>query len=110
MSGRFRLVIEGRAEWSASVALLREIRRNPSHEKRNDALSLLAHAGVLREPTAVVVARAEAIRAAGYGAFDELHLAHAEADHCNVLLTTDDRFMRQAQRGLGSPLVRVMNP
>jgi predicted nucleic acid-binding protein len=105
-----RLVIHGQAEWSASIALFREIRRNPDHEKRNDALSLLSHAGALQEAAGQVVQRAEALRELGYGAYDALHLAHAEADHCDVLLTTDDRFMKQARRGMGAPLVRVANP
>jgi predicted nucleic acid-binding protein len=105
-----RLVIDGHAEWSANIALFREIRRNPDREKRNDALSLLSYAGPLAEATEAVVQRAEALRTAGYGAYDALHLAHAEAARANVLLTTDDRFLRQAQRGVGNPPVRAMNP
>jgi len=54
--------------------------------------------------------RAKVLHAAGYGAFDALHLAHAEADGVEALLTTDDRFIKRAQRGLGNPLVRVVNP
>lgn len=31
-----RMVVEGRAEWLVSTALLRELGRNPDHEKRHD--------------------------------------------------------------------------
>jgi hypothetical protein len=47
---------------------------------------------------------------AGYGAFDALHLAHAEETQVDALLTTDDRFVRQTIRGLGNPMIRVVNP
>lgn len=45
----------------------------------------------------------------GYGPFDALHLAIAEDSGADVLLTTDDRFTRQANRGLGNPTI-PMNP
>lgn len=105
-----RMVFLAEVEWSASVALEREIGRNPDREKRNDALALLSHAGQLADLTQAVKARAELLHAAGYGAFDALHLAYAEADGVVALLTTDDRFIKQAGRGLGIPLVLVMNP
>src|ERR1700694_5803636 len=44
------------------------------------------------------------------GAFDALHLSSAEFGDANVLLTTDDRFIKRAARGVGSPRVRVVNP
>lgn len=106
----FRLIYLGDVEWSASIALLREISRNPDRDKRNDALSLLSYAGELQEASAAVKERAEFFHAAGYGAFDGLHLAHAEAAAADVLLSTDDRFVKQAGRGSGNPLVLVMNP
>jgi hypothetical protein len=106
----FRSIFLGSAVWSASVSLEREIRRNPDRDKRNDALALLSYAGILHDATEPVTGRVKALHAAGYGAFDALHLAHAEADCVDALLTTDDRFMRQAARGLGKPLVLVVNP
>ena len=46
----------------------------------------------------------------GYGKFDALHLAMAEEHNCDLLLTTDDRFLRSALRNLGNPSVRIENP
>ena len=39
-----------------------------------------------------------------------LSMLCAEAGVADVLLTTDDRFVGRAGRGLGSPRVRVLNP
>ena len=56
------------------------------------------------------IQRAKEFEAVGYGAFDALHLSSAEASTVEVLLTPDDRFIKRAQRGVGSPCVRVFNP
>jgi predicted nucleic acid-binding protein len=48
------------------------------------------------------------LEALGYGALDALHLASAEQALVDVLLTTDDRFIRQAERRLGKPTIRVV--
>jgi len=37
-------------------------------------------------------------------------LSSAEAGKADVLLTTDDRFLKRAARGIGSPRVLVLNP
>jgi hypothetical protein len=50
------------------------------------------------------------LEALGYGAFDALHLACAEQATVDVLLTTDDRFIKQVARRLGKPTIRVLNP
>jgi len=39
-----------------------------------------------------------------------LHLACAEQAQVDVLLTTDDRFLRRVQRGLGNSAIKVENP
>ena len=57
-----------------------------------------------------IIQRAKELEAVGYGAFDALHLSSAEAGTAGVLLTTDDRFIKRAARGVGSPRVPVLNP
>jgi len=49
------------------------------------------------------------LEAHGYGDFDALHSSAAEAGNADVLLTTDDRFIKRAARAVGSPRVRVLN-
>ena len=58
----------------------------------------------------LAIQRANELEAVGYGAFDALHLSTAEAGNAEVLLTTDDRFIKRAARAVGSPRIRVLNP
>jgi predicted nucleic acid-binding protein len=67
-------------------------------------------AGELLRPDSASIQRARTLEALGYGAFDALHLACGEQASVDVLLTTDDRFIRQAERRLGKPTIRVLNP
>lgn len=46
----------------------------------------------------------------GFTAFDAFHLACAELGNADVLLTTDDRFLRRATRLVDVLEVRVANP
>lgn len=103
-------ILMGKVEWRASRTLEVELLQNPHLAKRRDSLELLSHAGSLPSPSEQVLQRGRLLAAAGYGVFDALHLAHGEEAEVDALLTTDDRFIRQAARGLGSPTVRVMNP
>ena len=103
-------VSRGEAEWKASIVLEAEIRRNPDEGGRKDALRLLSLAGELLKPHRGSIERAIALQALGYGAFDALHLVCAEQASVDVLLTTDDRFIKQAGRGLGKPTIEVLNP
>jgi predicted nucleic acid-binding protein len=57
-----------------------------------------------------ILIRARELHTAGYGAFDAMHLASAEAGRADVLLTTDDRFLKCAFRGDGLPLIPVRDP
>lgn len=72
--------------------------------------ALLAMASETVEVNDSIADRAKELRAAGYGPFDALHLACAEAARADVLLTTDDGFIKKAARGIGSPLIAVRNP
>jgi predicted nucleic acid-binding protein len=100
----------GKATWIASSVLEAEIRRNPDVQSREDTLGMLFYASEFCLSTAGVVDRAKFLNALGYGDFDALHLAIAEHSKVDLLLTTDDQFLRQAGRGLGNPSVRVANP
>jgi predicted nucleic acid-binding protein len=104
------LVWNGEAEWKASIVLEAEIRRNPNEAARKDALMLISLAGELLRPHRVSIERARTLEVLGYGAFDALHVACAEQAVVDVLLTTDDRFIKQVGRGLGKPTIRVLNP
>lgn len=53
---------------------------------------------------------AKELEAMGFGAFDALHLACAEAGAVEVFLTTDDRLLKRAIRHANELFVRVVNP
>ncbi len=77
-------------EWVSSEALVDEIERNPTAERRlaNRALLALARQTIAVDST--ISNRAAGLHSIGYGAYDALHLACAEAARVDVLLTTDD--------------------
>ena len=96
-------------QWVASDALLFEVSQNPDAENRQRARSLLSGA---HEQIAInddVLSRAEQFEQAGLDAYDALHLALAELSVADVLLTTDDRFIKLVQRENLTTL-RVANP
>jgi len=72
--------------------------------------TLLALATEIVELNDHIVSRTRDLHGAGYGPFDALHLACAEAGGVDVLLTTDDGFIRKASHGNGGPRVAVRNP
>jgi predicted nucleic acid-binding protein len=104
------LILMGKVEWKASRTLEVELLQNPDLSKRTDSLDLLSYAGPLPKASEQVLRRGRLLATAGYGIFDALHLAHAEETEVDALLTTDDRFVRQAARELGNPMIRVANP
>ena len=106
----FRRVRDGFVQWISSEALVDEIARNPNIERRLENSALLTLASEVVAVNAKIASRARELQAAGYGAFDSLHLACAEAVDAEVLLTTDDRLLRKASRGDGRLRVAVRNP
>lgn len=103
-------VLLGKVEWIAGRVLEVELRQNPHLEKRRSSLELLAQAHPQNAPNSLTILRGEELHTLGYGVFDALHLAFAEANQVDVLLTTDDRFIGKATRGVGDSRVRVANP
>jgi predicted nucleic acid-binding protein len=105
-----KLVRDGVVEWISSDALIDEVDRNPGMERKLANAALLALASNVIETDNQIADRARWLHGLGYGVFDALHLASAEAARVDVLLTTDDDFVRKASRGDGRPRVAVRNP
>lgn len=97
-------------QWSSSTAFKAETGSNPDAERRREVEALLLLATDSIPLNSEIIQRAKELEALGYGAFDALHVSSAEAGGADVLLTTDDRFVRRAARGVGSPRVRILNP
>jgi predicted nucleic acid-binding protein len=106
----FTLFFQGTVRWVSSEVLEAEILNNPYSDKRPEVLELLALSTERIIVTDEGFQRADALEMLGHGAFDALHLACAEEAQVDGLLTTDDRFIRRVQRGLGNSAIRVENP
>ena len=101
-SGEWRLV--------GSEALDVEIEENPDVGRRR-RVQLLADAACMKVPLSDwVIGRAVELESIGLQAFDALHVACAEDGAADILLTTDDRFIRIARQNRSRIRVRVENP
>ena len=105
-----RLLRAKTIEWLSSTALKAETSKNPDAERRCEVEVLLLMATKTIPLDSQIILRATELEAVGYGGFDALHMSFAEAGEAEVLLTTDDRFLKRAARTVGSPRVRVLNP
>lgn len=101
---------KGRDELVTSDLLELEVSANRDSRRRRWVQESLRHATLRVVGTQLERGRASAVSALGFAAFDSLHVACAEAAHADVLLTTDDRFIRAARRSSGKLGVKVENP
>ncbi|MBS1815390.1 MAG: PIN domain-containing protein [Acidobacteria bacterium] len=103
-------VRSGQLQWIGSEPLEVKLRRNPDLNRREQILALLHHTSYIVPGDEAAALRTRALVTSGYGSFDALHLACAESAEVLALLTTDDRFIRLAERGAGTPKISVVNP
>ena len=102
---------EGLVTWVTSQALIEECSNNSNSDAREHFQLLLEYVGEVVVLESHDTARAKKLYLAGMGMFDALHLVAAEVGYCDVLLTTDDKFIKKAARAGGESLsVKVMNP
>ena len=97
-------------QWISSAAVVDEVRRNPYPERRVEMETLLPLASRVVPFDDVILHRAQRLVRYGYGVYDALHLASAEAVLVDVLLSADERFVTLAARNVGAPRVSVRNP
>ena len=103
-------VERGTIEWVGSAYLDFEIEQDPDGERVRRVRSLLR---LVRSRVAIsraVVARARLLESAGLRGLDALHVASAEAGGADLLITTDDRMIRNAGRAGHALRVRVVTP
>jgi predicted nucleic acid-binding protein len=93
-----------------SSVVAAEIARDHDEVRRAHLAAEMRCAGERVDLTTLDEGRARELVALGFGPFDALHLACAEAAGVDLLLTTDDRFLRRAQRYKAALRVRVYNP
>lgn len=101
---------QGHLDWTASRALEYEIGKGPDPERRERVQALLDFATSSIDVGPDEENRSGALKLLGFHAVDALHIACAESAACDVLLTTDDRLLRAAQRNAQHFKVRCANP
>lgn len=101
---------QGEWRWLVSTVLEIEVNRNLNFSQRLRVRSLLARANQLILLTEAETSRATMLESLGFKSFDALHIASAESGTADILLTTDDRFVRRAKRVSEQLRVRVENP
>lgn len=101
---------QGEWKWIASKVLEIEVAKNLNFSQRLRVRSLLTRANEFILLTEAEVSRSIALESFGFKPFDALHLASAESGTADILLTTDDRFVRRAKRVFDQLHVRVENP
>jgi predicted nucleic acid-binding protein len=94
--------------WASSEVIELELSRGADEIRRTAVMDLLRHADERLMLDSEAVKVAAAFVRSGLPAMDALHLAVAARGGCDVLLTTDDRFLKSAKRS-GST-IRVDNP
>ena len=103
-------VYEGRIRWYSSTAVRFEIERNPDPIRRIRALNLLSAAHEILRPPSNILIEAARLSSLGFSPMDAIHLAMAHEAEVDFLITTDDRFIRLAERRLLDYRTKVVNP
>jgi predicted nucleic acid-binding protein len=110
MLGILDLVAAGRLFWSASTVLHFEIQRTPDPIRRMGTLKLLSNAAETVSPTRAALQRASELGSDGLTYLDALHLAIAEQQDVDWLITTDDRLLKQVRTRLQIIRPEMLSP
>jgi predicted nucleic acid-binding protein len=100
----------GTLEWVSSEALEEELSRISDEDKKISVTALLAHANERLMVNDAMFELARRLAAQGVTAMDAVHFAVAELGNCDILLTTDDAFIRKIENIQFIHRVRVANP
>jgi predicted nucleic acid-binding protein len=96
--------------WISSTVIDHEVDQTPDFERKRRVKTLLSLAHQVVLLTEDIIRRGDEIRQLGFGSYDALHIASAEAGEADVVLTTDDKLIRLAMRHLREIEVLVSNP
>ena len=105
--GVIQAIEHGRVVMIASEYLEFEIGQDPDLERVEKVRTCLDLADEIVSTSASIIDRARDLERRGLRGLDALHLASAEAARSDLLVTTDDRFLK---RGRNAGSVRVVSP
>ena len=103
-------VESGALEWIGGDYLDFEVGQDPDRERVQRLSRLLGLVTRRVEMSEVLISRARELEKVGLRGLDALHVASAEAGGARLLITTDDRMIRNARRSPAPLLVRVVTP
>lgn len=108
------LILESvtRGEWAliGSDAVDTEVAAIRDPERRRAVMNFARSATEHVSIDAALSRRQQVLESMGFGGYDSVHIACAEAAGADVLLTTDDALVRRARRLHHRLAVRVANP
>jgi len=97
-------------EWLGSEVLDLEISKTPDRDRRV-RVNLLKLGVTRRIPMEeAVVKRGQELETLGFKSYDALHVASAELGGADVMLTTDDKLLRAAERSVNHLKITIKNP
>lgn len=87
-----------------------EISRIPDQDRKQKVRSLISISRIYIIVSDAIVRRSVGLSGLGFRSFDALHIACAEKERADVLLTTDDSLLRRAIANMKTLMVQVENP
>lgn len=103
-------VTAGQIKLANSSVLKFEIHRIADQTRRNGILHFLSYSSSFQPLTPAVEHRGIELNRLGFKRLDALHLAAAEVMKADVLLTTDDQFLRRTKQHPSQLTITVLNP
>uniref|UniRef100_B8HMU0 PIN domain-containing protein n=1 Tax=Cyanothece sp. (strain PCC 7425 / ATCC 29141) TaxID=395961 RepID=B8HMU0_CYAP4 len=100
----------GRWKLITSTALNAELDQTPDLERLKNVKAILAIAKIKLVSSPMVEERLRELQQLGFSGFDAAHIASAEQGCADILLSTDDRLVKKAQRHAQDLRVTVENP
>ena len=110
VAGLIERAERGEIQLVRSPALYLENDQNPREDRRLAAALWLNGATVEVALSDAIFERARELATLGFGVFDALHAAFAEAGHARWLATCDDRFLRLGKEHAARLSIAVVNP
>jgi len=87
-----------------------EISKIPDEDRKQKVMLLSSISKINIAIDDEIISRAKELKKMGFKSFDAFHIACAEKDQADALLTTDDRLLKKATSQGQSIKVRLENP
>jgi predicted nucleic acid-binding protein len=100
----------GEWEWASSDVVNYEIEQNPNEERKARVKALIKSSNNNIPLQQTEIDRAQELEKLGFKAIDALHIACAETENVEVMLTTDDKLLNLAKKCTKQLHIRVANP